>query len=103
MKIEIASLPVAVADFHVGLTNYLLARVAHRLTEGQPAPFPDYEIYRMIAERIENGEKLEIVDTRDPVILNPPMPPTPADIAAAVAKRTLWERIIDVFNPLGVK
>lgn len=67
MRIHIQQIPYTVAEFHVKLSNYLLARVAHRLTEGVPAPFPDDEIFRVFAERIEAGEPIEIYDDREPV------------------------------------
>lgn len=98
MRIPVYSLPFELSEFHIGLTNYLLERVAHRLTEGVEAPFPAHELFRVIAERIEAGEKIEIFDDRTPEEPQP-LPPTIEDINAAIASRTVWERIVDVFNP----
>ena len=58
MQINAAQLPCDEATFLAKFAEYRAARDAHRLTVGVPAPFPEYEIFRVLYER---GEAPEIV------------------------------------------
>ena len=58
MKINVAQLPCAEAEFLAKFEAYKAEREAHKLTVGVPAPFPEYEIYRTAFER---GEDFEII------------------------------------------
>jgi hypothetical protein len=57
MKINATQLPCEEAEFLSKLEQYRAARAAHKLTVGVPAPFPEFEIMRVIVER---GEPLTI-------------------------------------------
>ncbi len=96
MRIHITEIPYDVAVFHIKLQNYLLERNAHRLTQNVPAPFPEHEILRVIAERIETGESVEIYDDRPPhpVTKEFPSPPTQTEIDARKQELNLITRII---------
>jgi hypothetical protein len=52
---------VNTGDFDTKLLDYLAARARHRFTINEPAPFPVHELLRVVAERIERGDKLEYV------------------------------------------
>lgn len=63
MKIQASQLP---ANFVSKMFEYYMARLKHKLTEGVPAPFPEFEILRTCADCIESGEPLEIEDDSPP-------------------------------------
>lgn len=98
MRIHIRQIPFSLSEFHVRFTNYLLARTRHRLTEGVPAPFPEHEIFRVLAERIECGEPIEIYDDAPPdaAIKTLPELMTQAEIEAPAVQRSAWTRIIEI-------
>jgi len=50
MNLHCRQLPCRKAEFLAKLSAYNNAREAHKLTEGVPAPFPEYEILRTIYE-----------------------------------------------------
>lgn len=58
MKFHVKQLPCEESAFLSKLEEYRRARDAHRITVGVPAPFPEYEIMRVIVDR---DEPLEIV------------------------------------------
>lgn len=101
-------LPIPEADFRLAFEDYRLAMEAHALTEGVPAPFPDFEEFRVI---LANGGEIEIED--DPVVEdNAPPVPTAEELqtARATAGRQLVELIkadpgvlADLMNALGLK
>lgn len=57
MKIHVTQLPCDEATFLLKLAAYRAEREAHKLTVGVPAPFPEYEIMRVI---VDSGEPLVI-------------------------------------------
>lgn len=57
MKIFVSQLPCPEQEFLTKLDAYKAARAAHRLTVGVPAPFPEYEIFRVI---VDQGGVLEL-------------------------------------------
>lgn len=58
MQIQRRNLPCDKATFLQKLNAYVAAMQAHASTEGVPAPFPEFEIFRTI---FESGETLEIL------------------------------------------
>lgn len=58
MKLHITQLPCEETIFLEKLAQYRSEREAHKLTVGIPAPFPEYEIMRVI---VDAGGPLEIV------------------------------------------
>jgi hypothetical protein len=57
MKIHATQLPIDEATFRAKLDAYRAEREAHRFTVNTPAPFPEYEIFRVIEDQ---GGALEI-------------------------------------------
>lgn len=68
MEIERERLPVQESELRASLERYLAELEAHRTSVGQPAPWPEFEILRAIAE---SGGELVVID--------PPPPPPPTD------------------------
>ncbi len=58
MRIHEKQLPCDEATFLAKFDAYRAAREAHKLTEGVPAPFPEFEVFRVLYER---GDAPEIV------------------------------------------
>ena len=58
MRLHITQLPCDEATFLAKLELYRAARESHKLTIGIPAPFPEYEVMRVI---VDSGEPLEII------------------------------------------
>lgn len=75
MLIERHLLPCPESEFREKLAGYLKALEAHKTTVGKPAPFPEFEIFRAIAE---SGGKLAIVDNEGET----PEPTEPLDYKA---------------------
>lgn len=75
MLINRKQLPCDEADFREKLAAYLSEREAHKSTVGVPAPFPEFEIFRAIAE---SGGELAIVDNEG----ENPEPTKPLDYKA---------------------
>lgn len=75
MLIHKHQLPCTEQEFRTKLADYLAAREAHANTVGQPAPFPEFEIFRAIAE---SGGELAIVDNEG----ENPEPTKPLDYKA---------------------
>lgn len=88
MKLHISQLPCDEPTFRSKLAAYLAELEAHKLTVGVPAPFPEYEIMRTIADQ---GGELEVYE--DP----PAEPPTPEQLEAAelLRKRAAALRALD--------
>lgn len=66
MKIPSHALPIPAAAFRQGLDVYLAARDAHSKTIGIEAPFPPHEVYRVLYERLQRGEDVQVLDTGTP-------------------------------------
>lgn len=58
MQIHVTQLPCEETEFLVKLEQYRVAREAHKMSMGVPAPFPEFEIMRVIVDR---GQPLTIV------------------------------------------
>lgn len=88
MRLHVKQLPCPRAEFEAKLAAYLAEREAHKSTVGVPAPFPEFEIMRAIADQ---GGACEIYD--DP----PPAEPTPEERTAAelASKREAALRSLD--------
>jgi hypothetical protein len=74
MLVNKSQLPCPEPEFRAKLAEYLAAREAHSRTIDVPAPFPEFEIFRTIAEQ---GGDLIVVDNEDdgpPVADNLPEP-----------------------------
>lgn len=80
MKLRVEQLPCSLPEFHAKLLAYMLDRVAHRLKENTPAPFPEFELLRAVAEKIEAGESFEVE-------FDPPLAPDQTATIAALAKK----------------
>lgn len=68
-------LPCDESEFRKKLAAYIAEREAHKTTVGVPAPFPEFEILRDIADA---GGALEIQD--DPPQPEPVEPPEPTPV-----------------------
>lgn len=66
MKLPSNTLPLSAEQFITEFEAYAAQRDAHKLTEGIPAPFPSHEVFRVMYERMERGEEIEIFDTGEP-------------------------------------
>lgn len=78
MKIHVKQLPCPEVEFRAKLAAYINAREAHKETEGEPAPIPEFEILRTIAD---SGMILEVFDGDEPL----PDNNTPAPVRAILA------------------
>lgn len=76
VRIHVKQLPCAEQEFRQKFTEYLQAREAHKETVGVPAPMPEYEVFRTIADV---GAELEIYEDPKPEVPEP-TPPTYADL-----------------------
>jgi hypothetical protein len=72
MLLQKTQLPCPEPEFREKLSDYLAAREAHKLTVGMPAPLPEFEVFRTIADKggefavVENeGEAPEPSEPRD--------------------------------------
>lgn len=75
MLINRKQLPCPEVEFRAKLADYIKAREAHKETVGEPAPFPEFEIFRNIAA---SGGKFAIVDEEGET----PEPTEPLDYKA---------------------
>lgn len=61
-KLLESSLPCPEATLRASLTSYKQALLAHSATEGEAAPFPEFEILRSIAKVVQGaGDSVEVV------------------------------------------
>jgi len=111
MILNLSQLPVDQTIFLAKFAAYTQAMRDHALTVGVPAPFPEYDVFRIAWER---GEGIAVHDDTPPP---PPTPPalTPAQIAAnnlaskkalamsALDEQRLAAALIDPLAPQAVK
>lgn len=100
MRLHVKQIPYTMQDFQVKMLNYFMQRLAHRLTANIPAPFPEDEIFRTIAERIEAGELVEFFDDT-PLPSPEPLPATPLPVSSSpstipVALRSHVPSVLDL-------
>ena len=92
MKISRSQLPANIALFHAQFTQYLMDRAAHKYSVGVAAPFPPLDVMRPLAEAIEAGDSLEIVDDVVPANDDSRDAPTSAPQEVGFIRK-LWRKI----------
>lgn len=106
-RVDVCDLSV----FDAKLLAYIADRAQHRFTIGVPAPFPEHDLLRPIAEAIERGEPFELADGDQLVndwdaaiamdkALKLPAGTTQATVTDAPS---LWSRMVDAWNVLTGK
>lgn len=89
MKINLSQIPCEQAAFLAKFESYRTAMEAHRLTVNVPAPFPEFEVFRVAWEK---GEAIEVHDD------TPPPPPAPT--APELAQRALEQKRSEALRAL---
>ena len=85
MRLHEKQLPCPKDEFLSKLSAYTAEREAHKLTVGVPAPFPEYEILRVL---YEHGGDVEVYSDPEPE----PLPVDPPREPTALEKITSLER-----------